>query len=1004
MPPDEPTPDREIQNEFDLFSAPASEPRQVEKSALPNPVSGPKPTRHFLGWDQPLADAVARHLAGEWTEGLLDLSGLLIVTPTRQSGRRLREALATLAASGGGAVYPPQVVTPEFLVAPERLPDAPEIAAPVDELLAWERVLGSIELARFRDLFPADPLDRGLDWSLRMGDEFGKLRALLGENGLGFEQGAELLQDNPDSGRWGCLVELEHRYLEALDAAQLADREGCRVQASREGVVPEDVREIFVAATPDPLPLALTTLTRVGAEIPVHVLVWAPDALAHQFDEWGRPLPDHWAAKEIPLGEVSEVRQRVHPLPDPAAQAVEAVNLALRHEVPAEFVAFGVPDVTIAPPLLQHLESRGLRGFDPSGEPLRKLHIHELLRCLHVTLSSRTFSALAALTRLAGVAEAVCREKDHLTPKALLVGIDDFHLEHLPDSIESADQLAADRAAAALLGWWRKWEARFQQETPVKALLGFLAEVLGERELDFSVLDDRRFRDGADAVVEVIENVCESLQRFPRSEAQGVSGVLRLALIQLSNARLQEERETGAMDLHGWLELLWESAPHLIVTGFNEGQVPDSIHGDAYLPDPARMTLGLRSNGDRLARDSYLLEALLRSREAQGGRVDLLFGRVGQTMDPLRPSGLLFRCSDEELPARTLELFRKLPPPAPSPAASVPRVLVVPALPEEHALRERISVTKFRNYLECPFRFYLKNALRMDRRSVGEAEMDSRQFGSFFHEIVENYGTTPAINASRDESEIHAFFRDELDRLLTEKFGATLTLPLQIQKAVMVTRLEWVAAVEAQSREDGWVVDPDWVEKKFRFEMNGLLVSGQIDRVERHEDQGVRVLDFKTGVKELPKKSASDYVQRQHLVKARQDDDLVTNPWRFVHLGGVPHRWTDLQVPLYVMALREMGEDGPLSAGYFGLGKDKGSIGLALWEGLDGAVLAASRACAEGVVTAIQDGEFWPPAPRTKFDDFKELGLGDLPTAFDVTALGVRHEPEENSQPKGDKS
>ena len=48
----------------------------------------------------------AAWLAGDWrSDGPLDLSGLLVVVPTRQSGRRLREALAGHAAARGQAVF-----------------------------------------------------------------------------------------------------------------------------------------------------------------------------------------------------------------------------------------------------------------------------------------------------------------------------------------------------------------------------------------------------------------------------------------------------------------------------------------------------------------------------------------------------------------------------------------------------------------------------------------------------------------------------------------------------------------------------------------------------------------------------------------------------------------------------------------------------------------------------------------------------------------------------------
>ncbi len=110
-----------------------------------------------------------------------------------------------------------------------------------------------------------------------------------------------------------------------------------------------------------------------------------------------------------------------------------------------------------------------------------------------------------------------------------------------------------------------------------------------------------------------------------------------------------EEKPDGAVELQGWLELLFEDAPHLVVAGFNDGRVPEAIAGDPFLPEALRTKLGLKTNGARLARDAYVLTALDACRRA-GGRLDLLVGKASAIGDPLRPSRLLLQCSDAELP------------------------------------------------------------------------------------------------------------------------------------------------------------------------------------------------------------------------------------------------------------------------------------------------------------------------------------------------------------------
>ena len=75
--------------------------------------------RHCLSWERPWLAQVTAWLARDWDgSGPLDLSDTVAVVPTRQSGRRLREALANLAFTRDQAVFAPRVVTPDVLVSP----------------------------------------------------------------------------------------------------------------------------------------------------------------------------------------------------------------------------------------------------------------------------------------------------------------------------------------------------------------------------------------------------------------------------------------------------------------------------------------------------------------------------------------------------------------------------------------------------------------------------------------------------------------------------------------------------------------------------------------------------------------------------------------------------------------------------------------------------------------------------------------------------------------------
>ena len=122
-----------------------------------------------------LPQAVA-HLAMGWRgDGPLDLSGLLVVVPTQQAGRRLREALAAHADKTGQAVFPPRVVAPEAL-ATMGLPVG-GIASRLEAQLAWVGVLRGVRLEDVRAVFPLDPPARDFAWARRLAEQLLRLEA-----------------------------------------------------------------------------------------------------------------------------------------------------------------------------------------------------------------------------------------------------------------------------------------------------------------------------------------------------------------------------------------------------------------------------------------------------------------------------------------------------------------------------------------------------------------------------------------------------------------------------------------------------------------------------------------------------------------------------------------------------------------------------------------------------------------------------------------------------------
>lgn len=898
--------------------------------------------RHFLPWNAPLLPQAVAWLARGWTGAApLDLSRTLAIVPTRQAGRRLRAGLAEFAAKDQQAAFPPRVLPPEQLLAADA---EARTATPLQATLAWTHVLQAVQLDDFRAVFPLDPPARGFAWALRLAGELTRLQATLAEAGLLLgDVVARVPADFPERARWQQLGELGRAHAAVLAERGWREPQAARIAAAHAPVPLAGCERIVVLAVPDLPPLAMDALAVHARSVPVDVVVFAPESEAANFDAWGRPLVEAWSRRAAPF---ADFPNEVHLLADAAAQAERIAAVAARYPTPDGMLGVGVAEPEIAVLAENALRRAGRAAFNPAGELHREHALFQFLSALAAFGREATFAHTLALARAPEVLGWLTREiGGDFSAAHWLEQLDDVQREHLPATLAQARRHAAPTAARglALLAELRD-ELRSGDFAAGAAAV--LARVFAGRRLDLADAEDRRFEEAAQAWGGVVRACAEAESKFPHVRRDEWWAV---ALEQFGAVRREADKPAGALELQGWLELPWEDAPHVVVAGCNEGSVPESVVGDVFLPESLRVALKLETNAGRLARDAYLLHALVASRRT-GGRVDVLLGKTSSAGDPVKPSRLLLQCADEELPARVRHLFRPLGSSASLPAWERPWKL----RPRRATLTRPLSPTAFRSYLACPFRFYLQHVLKMEAIDAEKTELDVFDFGRLCHKPLEKFAEAPWRDCT-DERLLASMLIEEFDREARERFGDAPTVPLVAQLESGRQRLRAAAKVQAQQRADGWTVVA--VEQDFAIELGGLAIKGRIDRIDRHESCAWRVIDYKTS--DAPKVPAE-----AHLGAVREG----APEWALWTGGGKPLQWLDLQLPLYLTALPRIipGAKERAACGYFNLPKAVASTSVALWDDYSIELHESALRCAEGVVAAVRGGVFWPPNEKIR--------------------------------------
>lgn len=985
----------------------------------------------FLDLNKPAIDSAIEKLfehdlfspktSGEW-----DLSNVLLVVPSGRIRREFLYQLLLFAQEKKVVLEIPQIVTigraPEFLYRQTR-----PFADDFTQNLAWYRAIKDVNKELFNnkpnEFLPSMPDDNDLEGQYLLGQMFSRLHQNLSAEMLDFYEDYDKLPQNElnivkkleeferthnglnlskEIERWKYFSKIKRKYLATLDEHNLWDVQVARRYAltfPQPGDFVTDKR-IVLAGIVDLNRVQKAILQRVIDN--VTALIYAPESDSDGFDAFGALNVNYWNRDLLCPLEDKQIIQVEKP-EEQVLCALEYIRQLSNKYSPDQFT-IGAPDDKIIPFVQSAADKLGLQINNTIGVSITSTAPYALLQAISDFLKFKSFDSFADLVRHPFVHAALSNELIG-TRKDILSILDNFQQDYFPlDASSGKIKKLAPTLSSSIqdismvrdaLDWvCNTWLSDLTvNELEPKQLGQIIAKLFNRLSKDKSSLNLK--------VEALIINSCNRLENISEDFTGKLSpqSALEMILLRLQSFNLpngsedfdisdeeednlaQQESSTPMIRLAGWLELVWDRAPVLTILSFNEGVVPQSINSNLFLPNELRKELGILDNNRRFARDAYALIAMAASKKLLA-----ICSQIDTADKAVLPSRLLYNkgrfihqayeffSNDAHLPKFTLK------------NKSHGNLLNYSAKEAWQWAKENlsgnklkgvvkyISATKFRDYIACPFRFYLKYVAGIQPVEYGAAEMEANSFGSFVHQVLQRWAQNELDSGNNnwqpDPEELSKQLNEIVDELYKENYPNSILPGIVIQKEIIKQRLK--AFAEFQSTWEGKTVAVEYdkfivpIQLKDKEEMNLI---GKIDRIVQKSDGSIILLDYKT---------SSNSPEKDHREKCETPDKDDQEK-------GEVKRWINLQLPIYRFLflnnekefLNDMKNKGikiskiqDIKVGYINISQEK-SVEYTDSEWGQTDFDSAEKEMIK-VMEAIHNGVFWPPKEDVKYDAYQD--------------------------------
>ena len=914
----------------------------------------------------------------------LNMKDFIVAVPTARSRRRLLQMMVEEAQTLSLLFTPPTLTNigqlPEFLYRQEK-----PLASELTRRMAWVQSLKRTDDEAVFEIFPRLRTGEIADY-MAAATMLQTLHSRLAADILSFRSVKEKISsmsEFPETDRWETLAQVQSHYYEILKEVGLWDQQAARSFAAKGDGCSTD-KQIILVGVADLNRATRTMLEQIGSS--VTSVVFCDPEHCDRFDDFGGLITQQWLDEPI---DIDDERLLIVDGPTDQGYAVANYLTNLESEVHADQITIGAPNPEIVPQIERSLSSIGLESRNLSGLKFHESASIRLLVTIREYLRRGDFASYAEMVRHPDMYDWINRTTE--LNGDWLVLLDEFQQKRLPGLIDLDEEIqfpsvvvfneprpdhlqTVYRAVRELLLPVGPSHGKQPLKEWADPWIEIIMKLFGERELDRHNLHDRLLFKSCDAINQAFSDH----QKMPADWEFKLSAheALDLAIQATGLQTLTDEPSHEAVEIAGWLDLRLDDAEVVVVTSFNDEFVPSVENADLFLPNSLCKSLGIVDNDRRYARDAYSLGMINAARD----NLLLICGRKRVNGDPLVPSRLMMATDGGKVALRAKAFFSH-------PGSDSNRFWLanrgdvhdvqqfgIPNPADFDQVKEinKISVTKFKQFLECPYRFYLNRILKLTAAGDNAREMDGGSFGDLAHEVLSDFASDEGIKDSQRANEIADYLCGRLDERVEKLFSTSRLPAVAVQIEQLRLRLKLFADLQAEQRSAGWRIAYAEEYCLHELEVDGrpFTISGIIDRVDQHEGTGdVFVWDYKT----------SD----------RGDEPEQTH---YYQRSG----WVDLQLPLYRHLVTELefeNQSGrPVGLGYITLPRDLKKIKFAPANWPEQMLAEADEKAFE-VIRALREQVFYPPNPRPpKFsEDFagicREEVLEEAPLAEEGVEL-----------------